>query len=253
MRNKILERFKNKKLSRVIFLIGIIGVMTITMASCRWTIGIVRGSGDMESEEREVADFNGIYFSGMGNLIIKQGDDESLVIEAEDNILPLIKTEVRGGELHIGFKRGFSIAPTSKIKIYVTMRDLEHIELSGVGDIDCDELETKKLKFDISGSGNIDFNVEADSIDTVVSGLGNIKLSGGTVTQRVEINGSGKYDAEDLESENCGVKVSGLGSATVNVSGELVIEINGAGNVYYKGAPVITQDISGLGRIKSLE
>ncbi|MBN2073907.1 MAG: DUF2807 domain-containing protein [Actinobacteria bacterium] len=253
MKERILKRFKSRKWVKAIFLVGIAGVLILTMTSCRWTIGIVRGSGDIETEEREVSGFDEVNFSGMGNLIIEQGDEESLEIEADDNIIPLIETRVKGRELYIGYKRGFSIAPTSNIRIHLTVMDLEQIELSGVGDMDCDNMETDKIRFDISGSGDIDFHMEAESIETNVAGLGNIKLSGRTSNHRVEINGSGKYDAEDLESERCEVEISGLGSATVNVSGELDVEINGAGNVYYKGTPDITQDISGLGRIKSLE
>ena len=247
---------KNNRTSRTIkiaVLAALIGILVVTAASCKWTIGVVRGSGDIESEEREVSGFNEIEFTGIGNLIIEQGDEETLVVEADDNIIGLIETEVRGDELHIGFRRGFNVVPTSKVKFYLTVKELDRIDLSGVGDIDCDEFETDDLKFNISGSGDIDFEIIADSIETNVSGLGDIDLSGEVDFHRVQISGSGKYDAEELESKDCEVEISGLGSATVNTSDNLDIEINGAGNVYYKGDPHVSQHISGLGRIKSLD
>ena len=238
---------------KIAVLVVLIGMLTITAASCKWTIGVVRGSGDMESEEREVSGFNEIQFTGTGNLIIEQGDKEVLVVEADDNIIGLIETEVRGGELHIGFRRGVNVVPTSRIKFHLIVEDLNRIDLSGLGDIDCDKFETDSLKFNISGSGDIDFEIVAESIETNVSGLGDINLSGKVDSHKIQISGSGKYNAEELESKDCDVELTGLGSATVNVSGNLEIDINGVGNVYYTGDPHISQHISGLGRIKSLD
>ena len=247
---------KNNRTSRtmkIVVLVALIGILAVTAASCKWTIGVVRGSGDIESEEREVSGFNEIEFTGIGNLIIEQGDEESLVVEADDNIVGLIETKVRGDELYIGLRRGVNVVPTSKVKFYLTVKELDRIDLSGVGDIDCDEFETDDLKFNISGSGDIDFKIIADNIETNVSGLGDINLSGKVDSHRIQISGSGKYDAEELESKDCEVEISGLGSATVNASDNLDIEINGAGNVYYKGDPHVSQHVSGLGRIKSLD
>ena len=249
----ITKNSRGLKILKIALLTVIMGVLAITAASCKWTIGVVRGSGDLETEEREVSGFDEIQFSGIGNLIIEQGDEEALVIEADDNIIGLIETEVRGDELHIGFRRGVNIIPTSKVKFYLTVKDLDRIDLSGLGDIDCGEFETDDLEFHISGSGDIDFEIVAESVETHVSGLGDINLSGKVESHKVQISGSGKYDAEELESKDCEVEVSGLGSATVNVSGDLEIDINGVGNVYYTGNPHISQHISGLGRIKSLD
>lgn len=250
---KLITNNRKFKILKIVLLTAVVGVLAVTAISCRWTIGVVRGSGNLETEERKISGFDEIQFTGTGNLIIEQGDEESLTIEADDNIIGLIETKVRGDVLHIGYKRGVNIIPTGTIKFYLTVEDLDRIDLSGVGDIDCDGFETDDLEFNISGSGDIKFNIEAKNIEIDVSGLGDISLSGKVGSHKIQINGSGNYDAEELESKNCEIDISGLGSATVNVSDSLGIEINGAGNVYYKGSPDISQDISGLGRIKSLD
>ena len=247
------KTYRRSSIMKIVVLAVLIGILAVAAVSCKWTIGVVRGSGDIVSEEREVSGFDEIQFTGIGNLIIEQGDEEALVVEADDNIIGLIETEVRGDELHIGFKRGVNVVPTNKVKFYLTVKELDRIDLSGVGDIDCDEFETDDIKFHISGSGDIDFEIIAESIETSVSGLGDINLAGEVDFHKVQISGSGKYDAEELVSKDCEIKISGLGSATVNASDDLDIEINGAGNVYYKGDPHISQHISGLGRVKSLD
>lgn len=251
--NRVIEKSQIKKIIKVALIVAVISVLAIFTASCKWTIGLVRGSGDIETEERDVSGFDEVYLSGVGNLIITQGDEESLTIEADDNIIPLIKTDVFGNRLNISFRRGYNFIPTVKIKYYLTVIDLDKISLSGAGDIDCDNFSTDKLEFEISGAGDIDFNINAESVETTSAGAGDINLAGKVDSQEIDISGVGKYDAEELESRECSISLSGAGSVTVNTSEELDISISGVGNVYYAGDPHITQDISGLGRVKSID
>ena len=251
--NRVSKKSKIKKIIKVALIIAVISVLAIFAASCKWTIGLVRGSGDIETEERDVSGFDEVHLEGIGNLIVTQGEEESLIIEADDNIIPLIRTDVFGHRLTIGFKRGYNFIPTTKIKFHLTVIDLDEISLSGVGDINCEDFSTDRLEFEISGTGDIDFNINAKRVETTSSGAGDITLSGKVDSQEIDISGVGKYDAEELESRECSISLSGAGSATVNASEELDINISGVGNVYYVGSPRVEQDISGLGRVKSID
>jgi len=250
---RVSKKSQMKNVVRIVLIIAVISVLAIFTASCKWTIGLVRGSGDIETKERDVSGFHKVYLEGIGNLIITQGDEESLVIEADDNIISLIRTDVFRHRLTIGFKRGYNFIPISKIKYHLTVIDLDEISLSGAGDVDCDDFNTDELEFDISGVGDIDFNINAKRVETTSSGAGGITLSGKVDSQEIDISGVGKYDAEELESRECSISLSGAGSATVNVSEELDVSISGVGNVYYAGNPHVEQDISGLGRVKSID
>ncbi len=251
--NSINKKNRISRTIRTVFILALISILAIFAVSCKWTVGFVRGSGNVIAEERDVSDFHKVHLSGVGNLIITQGEAESLTIEADDNIVPIIETDVSGERLDIGFKRGYTFTPSTTIKFYLTVVSLDEISLSGAGNIDCEGFETEVLQFDVSGAGDVDFDLEAERVEVVVSGAGNIVLSGKVDSQEIEINGAGKYNGEDLESRECVISVSGAGSATVDVSELLDVEINGVGNVYYTGSPSVKQDISGLGKIRSLE
>lgn len=247
---------KNVKIQRVLkiaLLVAIMSILAVSIASCKSPFGLVRGSGDIETKTVEVSGFDEVVISGIGNLIIEQGSEESLIIEADDNILPLIEAKVFGGRLTIGMKRGFNFIPNSNIKFYLTAIDLDIISANGAGDIDGEEFSTDTLEFNISGAGDIDFNINADKVVTKSSGAGSITLTGKVDRQEIEMSGVGKYDAEKLESKECEIDISGAGTATVNVSELLDIEISGAGNVYYTGVPKIYQEVSGVGRIRRLD
>ena len=251
--NSINKKNRIGRTIRIVFILTLISMLAIFTVSCKWTVGFVRGSGNIATEERDVSDFHKIHLSGIGNLIITQGEEESLTIEADDNIIPIIETDVSGERLDISFKKGYTFTPSATVKFYLIVVDLDEISLSGAGNIDCEGFETEVLQFDVSGAGDFDFDLDAERVEVVVSGAGNIVLSGKVDSQEIEINGAGKYNGEDLESRECTITVSGAGSATVNVSELLDVEINGVGNVYYAGSPSVTQDISGLGKIKSIE
>src|SRR3990170_5909134 len=93
---------------RIVFILALMSMLAIFAVSCKWTVGFVRGSGNVVTEERDVSDFHKIHLSGIGNLIITQGEEESLTIEADDNIMPLISADVSGERLTISFKRGYN-------------------------------------------------------------------------------------------------------------------------------------------------
>ncbi len=247
------KNLRNQRVIKIALLVAVLGILAISVVSCKFPFGSVRGSGDVETETIEVSGFNEVLIAGVGNLIIEQGDEEFLIIEADDNILPLIEAKVSGDRLTLGIKKGFNFIPTSKIKFYLTVIDLDTISLSGAGDIDCEEFKTDKLEFGISGTGDIDFIINADKVETRSSGAGSITLSGEVDSQKVEIDGVGKYDAEELESTECEIEISGAGTVTVNVSELLDINISGAGNVYYTGEPKVYQEVSGVGRIRRLD
>ena len=243
----------------IIILLAIIGALS--MSACNLTVGsiqlgpaeIVRGSGDVIVESREIeADFDKIDLSGIGNLDITQGDDFSLEVKGEDNIVELIETEVRGSTLYIGVKDrkpgSYNIIPTEKLYYTVVMPDLARVTLSGAGNIEIPSLETEELRVTLSGAGALEIeDLNADLLVIEISGAGSVDISGAVVEQRLHLSGMGNYDARDLESQIAEIDLSGVGSGTVWVTESLDVTISGVGSLNYYGDPRITENVSGLG------
>jgi hypothetical protein len=216
---------------------------------------IIRGSGNMTSETRPVSDFSQVALLGVGEVIVTQGDQESLTIEAEDNLMPYIEARVENGTLNIGFEShlGRSYWPTKTLKFYVTLKSVEGLSVSGSGNIQADSLTANDLTLAISGSGDINIGMlEATSLKTFISGSGRCTLAGRADEQAITISGSGKFEAADLESQQVSIKVSGSGKTRVWATDNLTIGVSGSGEVEYYGAPEISENISGSGKIVSL-
>jgi len=232
----------------------VIMVIPLLISACIFSV--VRGSGEIDSEERSVSSFNKVELNGVGTLYITQGDEEKLKVEAERNILPHIESKVRGNTLIIGFeddKWTQVVQPTEPIKYFLTLKEVSNIELSGAGRVVSEHLEASELRITSSGAGDIEIDtLTADNLIVKLSGAGNCNISGQVIDQRITISGAGNYSAESLQTEITSIHVSGMGTSELWATEELDIEISGAGNVRYYGNPHVTQEISGAGNIRSL-
>jgi len=216
----------------------LIAILAVSVAACAVPMNPIEGSGNVVSESRNVNGFDHLSFEGFGKMFISQGDEEALRIEAEDNILPLITTEVRNGTLFVAVKDlpvgspiwGRNIQPTKPVNFYLITTGLNQLDLSGAGIIEASDLDSDQLVVNISGAGEI-------------------ILSGQVTSQDVILSGAGAYNAQRLESESVDLSISGAGGAMVWAKDHLDVTISGIGSVSYFGNPEIRQNISGLGSL----
>ncbi len=233
----------------------------------------VQGSGKIIKQTVNVSNFDSVSLEGSGNVYVKQGKTESLTIEADDNILPLLDTSVTGSELVLGMKPGQSITPSKPIVYRLTVKDLNSISLKGSGNFDVEPAQSKDMKVSLFGSGDINMKgLDADSlsinlsgsgnitiekiavktIDTIVNGSGNVNLEGKSDSQTIRVNGSGNYIAGDLETASADVTIPGSSDVTVWVKDNLKAQVSGSGNVKYYGNPTIDQSGTGSGKLVPL-
>jgi len=221
---------------------------------------MVRGSGDIFVDDREVSGFDKISVEGAGRIIITQGNTESLTLETDDNLVQYIKTEVVGDTLEIGFVdevvfssgRGrTALDPTDGFIFRIGVIDLQAITVSGAADIEIEKIKTDRFDITFSGAGQVSIDdLDATDLNVLVSGAGDLLLAGRVENQVVRLNGFGRYQAYDLESQEASVTISGAGGAEVWVLDQLDVTISGAGDVKYYGNPSVDPDISGVGRIQ---
>ena len=191
----------------------------------------LRETNNVMSEARDVSGFNEVELKGVGNLSLEQTGSESLTVEAEEDVLPKIRTEVENKRLIISPERNTSINTTKPINYKLAVKDLNSLEVSGSGNVEAEDINTDELAVTIGGAGDVEIRGSADS-------------------QEVEISGSGEYKAGDLESKEANIDVRGSGLATVNVSDELEAGVSGSGSVEYIGDPMVQQEVSGAGEVR---
>lgn len=246
-------------------------LIALLLSGCGFQI--VTGSGKVVTETRDVSNFSHITLAGIGDVYVTQGEDVSVRIEAEDNLIPYFETAVQGDTLTIGIKNeymGVSLHPLKPVKFYVTTPKIEAVKLAGSGNIIAGDVRTTGFDISLLGSGNISTgkltatNVDvklagsgnirlealtADKVSSTISGSGDISMGGEVTEQHSEILGSGDYLASGLKSENAIVRVTGSGNSQVLASGTLNVTILGSGDVVYSGSPRVNVSISGSGKV----
>ncbi len=218
---------------------------------------VIRGSGNLATETRPVSGLSGVALLGQGEVVVTQGATEGLTIEAEDNLLPLLTSEVRSGTLTLSVDPAISpntIDPTRPIRYLVTVTDLSALDLTGSGSLTAQSLVVDDLTLTLNGAGAINIDhLEAETLRVDLNGTGEVTLAGLATEQTIALNGTGTYLAGELESQLADVRLGGVGEVTLWVRQNLDITISGSGNVNFFGTPSITRrDITGTGDINPM-
>ena len=214
-----------------------------------------RGSGNVITETRDVSDFDRIEISYPATVFVSQGSNESLKIEAEDNLMPNLKTQVSNGRLEVFYRREGNkhVNPTKTVKITIVVKDLSDVDFSSAGELVVQKLETNSLDVSLSGAGNVELeDIQVSALSMSLSGAGSASASGVADDLQLSISGFGDFKGGDLHNKDARVEISGAGSATVWVDDELDAQVSGAGSVSYYGSPTVTRQISGVGGVDHL-
>jgi len=206
----------------------------------------------MLTEARDVRDFDEVVVQGRGDLILEQGDVESVVIEADAAVMPHVKAAVEGRRLVLGLEHWWDslMFPLAPLRFRVSAVMVNRVTISGSGSVRAEALRSDDLRLEISGSGDMAFpQLTAGAVSLGISGGGKMKVSGEAESIAVRISGSGNVQTSELATQAAEVRISGSGNVSVNPAQTLDVQISGSGTVKYTGQPQISQRISGSGSI----
>lgn len=209
-----------------------------------------------QREIREVPVFTEISLRVSARLHIRQGDVQTVEIEAGRTTLGELITEVKDRALIIRFPTRQLLNKNfdpGKINIYVTVPEINALSLSGSGDIVADgALSTRIMDLNVSGSGSIILShLNADKVKAVVSGSGDIVIKDGKTADEFNgtVSGSGNIRAADYEAKEVSIRIVGSGNCYIHSDGNINARIAGSGSVYYSGNPDIDSSVAGSGRV----
>jgi len=228
-------------------------MVSVALASCN--INTVEGDGHVVSKSFPHKDFKGIDARSQMNIHVRQGPEYSVKIDAEENLMKIMKVYNEKDQLVIGFGEKVSIDPTRPIEVYITAPELRHLEGSGACNFQSEgNIKGNEITLSLSGASNADIGVEANKLGVDASGDSKINLKGKVAYLSVEGSGSTAVKAFPLVSDNTSIDISGAGEAEVWAAQTLKVEISGAADVSYKGNPTtIKKDISGAGEVRHVD
>ncbi|MEW6006043.1 MAG: head GIN domain-containing protein [Stygiobacter sp.] len=204
-------------------------ILTLLLSFNACTFWGVRGNGKLKTQTRNIENFDRLEVGGVFSVKVEIGKEASLKIQAEENLLPLIKTNVVDGTLIIETKKGLN--PRREIKILITTPDLNYVEVSGANSLQI-------------------FNIDEDVFEVNLSGAGSIYLKGKVEKFYADLSGAGSIDSKDLIANVVEISVSGAASADVFAKERIDASVSGVGSINYYGNPQnVKTNISGVGSI----
>ncbi|MBL0053792.1 MAG: DUF2807 domain-containing protein [Bacteroidetes bacterium] len=239
------------KLFKNVFVVFFSIVVMYTM--CSFIYENVTGSGKMAQENRTVPAFSGIDVCCGIEVIVKSGC-QSVSVNAEDNVLPLVETEVKDNVLHIGYKNKVSLKTHKKVTVYVSAASIEKLYASSGSKLVCDEvIKGNKLIAKVSSGADMKIAIGVDDFNCEASSGSNMQVSGKANSLWAEASSSGDIDAKNCPVSTATTEASSGSNITVNVSENLIAKASSGGDILYKGAVTkMNKKLSSGGSVKML-
>jgi hypothetical protein len=215
-------------------ILGLFIVMALMLGACSFVTissNSVVGSGNVIRERRGVSGFTSVMLLGSAHVEVTFGVLESVNVEADDNIVPLVETVVKNGQLVISNKSNANFTSFNPVRVNVTMKSLKEVTLSGSGNINISEIGGDTLKVNLPGSGSL-------------------SVTGSATTVNISLPGSGNIYCNRLIAKSATVALNGSGNIEVFNMQNLDARVRGSGTIHYGGNPAqVSKNISGSGSI----
>jgi hypothetical protein len=247
---------KHKKVNTTIMSKIFTGILLLffisTNLNAQFSNKKIKGNGNITTTDRSVSNFDKIGIAGSFDVILNKGNEGDISIQADENLMEYIITEVKNGQLKIKPKKGYQLKSTKTMQITIGFNDLEEVSLAGSGDVTAsDAINASDLKLSLAGSGDMNLKVSTKHLTSKIAGSGNISLNGSTDEFSCSIAGSGNLNGYELKATVAKAKIAGSGNIKVNAVSEIHASIAGSGNVYYTGNPDVEKSNSvGSGSLK---
>lgn len=199
----------------------------------------IEGNGKTETREISIKPFTELKASGVYELKLSQGTQESVRIEADQNLQDLFVVTNEGNKLVISMKKmnNINLKTKNKMRVYVTFKQLKELELSTVGNVLSDEtLSFEDLRLENRSVGNVKLELTANNIDVKNSSVGNVTFLGNAQSAVFKNSGVGNLNAGDFVVQTVNIENAGVGNAEVNAARELKVKDNMLGKVKNRGA-----------------
>ncbi len=210
-------------------LIVLLALTVVSFGCHHGTMNQVSGSGNRQKQKREVPAFTSISTEGAFEIDVVSQKALSLEIEGDDNILPLVSTEVSNNVLHVKSSRSYSVSEPVTLKISVP--NLEAISVSGAGRIEVSGLKNDKFEIDVNGAPSLVVGGETKFVD-------------------IDTNGAGKIDTHRLRTARARVESKGVSKVSVHAGEQLDVTVSGPSHVTYTGDPAVNKTVNGPGSVQ---
>lgn len=231
---------------------AIAALLALFMTSCAFDVNFgdgKRGNGEVVEESRRISeDFTAVYASEGLDVFVTQGDNFKILVEADENIIDLIGTDIRDGRLKIHAIENIGRATKN---IYVTLPDVTALQSSSGADLIAQNvIKADKIELDASSGSDIEAQVNANEVVAEASSGADIKVSGHTDILYADASSGSDIKARNLVAKRCNADASSGADISVNVSESLTADASSGADISYSGDADVTKKKSVSGSVR---
>lgn len=229
-------------------------VLALFLSSCGFDINLGNfgsgkaGNGVVVDETREITDdFTEVSASEGLDVYVTQADDFEITVEADENVIELIGTDIKNGKLRIHTIENIGRATK---KVYVSLPNIKSLQGSSGAHLRAEnQIVSNKLEIDASSGAIVDLEVAAEDLDIDASSGANLNISGETTTAFIDGSSGANIQGKDLNTEICNADASSGANISVNVSESLTADASSGGNISYTGEASVKKNKSVSGSV----
>ena len=234
--------------------IAIALVVSIFLSSCGFDIQIgdfgtgKKGNGNVVTDTRTISDdFTKVSASEGLMVYVTQADEFSIEVEADDNIIDLISTDIKNGKLRIHAEENIGSATKN---IYVSLPKITELHASSGSHLETKNIvNSNELTIDGSSGAILDIELIAQELEIDASSGANLDIDGKADNANVEVSSGGNINAKDLEARTCTAEANSGGNVKIQVSKSLMADASSGGNISYSGDPTVEKKKSVSGSV----
>ena len=216
--------------------ISVVCLIVITTIACYAQSKTVKGNGNIKTEERNFALFNGIEVSSGIDVELKQGENQSVFVQTDENLLEYIITEIKGDVLRVYADANIISDSSKHLILMITMKEIKSLHASSNADIiGLSPIKADMLDIKMSSASNIDIDVAANEINIEISSKGNVILRGNADILKAVVSGKGELNAFQLKTREANVTASSGSDAEIYVTEKFGGTASSGGGIYFFG------------------
>ena len=212
----------------------IVFILALFFSSCVFIGPTIKGNGKVVDEQRTVDKFDKIKVSRAMNVYISQGDEQKVVVKADENILEVISTKVENGVLKITTTERIKSAKSKKV--YVHVSELGNIIATAGSNVFSEtEIRNDILDLTCSAGSNMRLEIFADKVSASASAGANLFLKGKAKKGDLSASAGANIKAGELLIFDCNAKASSGANVWVEVSDTFSGKASSGANVFFSG------------------
>lgn len=193
--------------------------------------------GPVKTEQRTLENYTRIHASGAIEIDFTNGAASAATVEAPDDLLLQVVTEVNNGTLEISLNGEVNNLKDA-IKVHLTGAALEAAEVSGACSLNMKSpLNGNSFRLALSGASNFRGTVYLKELNIDLGGASFAEIGGMANEFKAEVSGASTFNGDKFSAVKATVRSNGASNATLHADSMLDAKASGASTISYTGNP----------------